>query len=339
MPQPPPPADDAPLPTETLGPYRLRDRLGTRGRFIAWRAEDAAGRPVGLQVLAAGPPPDAAAVERFADGAERLAGLRHPNVLQVLGHGEAGGRLYLAMEPTNLGTLGAVLRGSPPNVEQAIGVFQAILAGLAAAHQKGIVHGEIHPDTVLASPDLSQVKLTGFGLGRPEGAPGLGATGTLSTGEVSLAYLAYLAPEQADGKPATARSDLYSAGVMFNQMLTGKPPSSRFTLPTQANPRLPPEIDTLVLKCLARNPAERYANVQHLLGDLAHVEELLRMRLMSELKGISRSVFGQGGQGGQSAQGESAIQEPGKPKSPLLWVGIAVAVVVVAIVVFLLMHR
>jgi eukaryotic-like serine/threonine-protein kinase len=338
-----PPADDATLPIETLGPYRLRERLGARGRFTAWRAEDAAGRPVGVQVLTAGPPQpsvDPATAERFADGAERLAELRHPNVLQVLAHGEAGGRLYLATEPTSLGTLGAALRERAPSVEQAIGVFQAILAGLTAAHQKGIVHGEIHPDTVLASPDLAQVKLTGFGLGRPEGAPALGATGTLSTGEVSLAYLAYLAPEQADGKPATARSDLYSAGVMFNQMLTGKAPSSRFTLPTQANSRLPPELDALVLKCLARNPAERYANVQHILGDLARVEELLRLRLMSELKGISRSVFGQGG---QSGSGESAARETGEPaakaKSPLLWVGIAVALVVVAVVVFLLIHR
>lgn len=336
----PPPADDAASPPETLGPYRLRERLGTRGRFTAWRAEDAAGRPVGIQVLTAGPPADAGTAERFADGAERLAELRHPNVLQVIGHGEAGGRLYLATEPTSLGTLGAALREKKPSVEQAIGVFQAILAGLTAAHQKGIVHGEIHPDTVLASPDLAQVKLTGFGLGRPEGAPGLGATGTLSTGEVSLAYLAYLAPEQAEGKPASARSDLYSAGVMFNQMLTGKAPSSRFTLPTQADPRLPPELDALVLKCLARNPAQRYANVQHLLGDLAHVEEILRLRLMSELKGISRSVFGQGGgQGSQATAAEGTSHETAKPKSPLLWVGIAVALVVVAVVVFLLMHR
>ena len=335
----PPPADDAASPIETLGPYRLRERLGSRGRFTAWRAEDAAGRPVGVQVLTAGPPPDPATAERFADGAERLEELRHPNVVQVIGHGEAGGRLYLATEPSALGTLGAALREKKPNVEQAIGVFQAILAGLTAAHQRGIVHGEIHPDTVLASSDLGQVKLTGFGLGRPEGAPGLGATGTLSTGEVSLAYLAYLAPEQAEGKPASARSDLYSAGVMFNQMLTGKAPSSRFTLPTQADPRLPPELDALVLKCLARNPAERYANVQHLLGDLAHVEEILRLRLMSELKGISRSVFGQGGQSGPAAPPEGAAQEATKGKSPLLWVGIAVALVVVAVVVFLLMHR
>jgi serine/threonine protein kinase len=325
-----PPADHAPA---TLGPYRLRDRLGARGRFTAWRAEDAAGRPVVVQVAAAGPPADAAAAERFADGAERVAELRHPNVLQVLGHGDEGGRLYLATEPAPLATLGGLLRERQPTVEQAIGVFRSILAGLAAAHQKGIVHGEIHLDTVLASPDLAQVKLSGFGLGRPEGLPGQGATGTLSTGEVSLAYLAYLAPEQADGKPATARSDLYSAGVMFNQMLTGKPPSSRFTLPTQANPRLPPEVDALVLKCLARNPAERYANVQHLLGDLTHVEELLRLRLMSELKGISRSILGQGG------QGEGAAAEPGRARSPLLWVGIAAAVVVVAVVVFLLLRR
>jgi serine/threonine-protein kinase len=284
-----------------------------------------------VQVVTAGPPADAAAIERFTAGAERVEELRQPNILQVLGHGAEGGRLYLATVPAALGTLGALLRERHPTVEESIGVFQRLLAGLAAAHQKGVVHGEIHPDTVLVSPDLAQVKLTGFGLGRPEGLPGQGSTGgTLSTGEVSLAYLAYLAPEQADGKPASARSDLYSAGVIFNQMLTGKPPSGRFTLPTQANSQLPPEVDALVLKCLARNPAERYANVQHLLGDLAHVEELLRMRLMSELKGISRSILG---------QGNAAAPEPGRGRSPLVWVGIAVALLLVAVAVYFLIHR
>jgi serine/threonine-protein kinase len=323
-----PPADAAP---PTLGPYRLLDRLGSRGRFTAWRAADATGKPVVVQVVTAGPPADSGDVERFAAGAERVEAIRHANVLQVLGHGAEGGRLYLASEPAALGTLGGLLRERQPSVEESIRVFQCILAGLAAAHQKGVVHGEIHPDTVLVSPDLSQVKLTGFGLGRPEGLPGQGsAGGTLSTGEVSLAYLAYLAPEQADGRPASARSDLYSAGVMFNQMLTGKPPSGRFTLPTQVNTQLPPEVDALVLKCLARNPAERYANVQHLAGDLAHVEELLRMRLMTELKGISTRLRG---------KGETAREEPGTGKSPLLWVGIAVALLVIAAVIFFLLHR
>jgi serine/threonine protein kinase len=330
-----PPADGPMTPATppgapaTLGPYRLGERLGTRGRFTAWRAEDPAGKSVAVQVVT-GPPADAAAAELFADGAEAVAELRHPNVLQVLGHGVDGGKLYLVTEPAALGTLGGLLRGHHPSVEQAIRVFQGILAGLTACHQKGIIHGEIHADTVLVSPDLATVKLTGFGLGRPAGLPGQGAAGTLSTGEVSLAYLAYLAPEQADGKPASARSDLYSAGVLFNQMLTGKPPSSRFTLPTQANPQLPPELDALVLKCLARNPAERYHNVQHLLGDLAHVEELLRLRLMSELKGISTRLMG---------KSESAGAEPGRGRSPMLWVGIAVAVVVVLVVVFFLVHR
>jgi len=322
-----PPADGAP---ETLGPYRLLERLGSRARFTVWRGTDPAGRPVVLQVVTAGPPADAAAAERFAAAAEGVEGIRSANVLQVLGHGADGGRLYLATEPVAFGTLGELLRGRRPTVEEAIGTFQRVLAGLAAAHQKGIVHGEIHPDTVLASADLAQVKLTGFGLGRPETLPGQGATGTLSTGEVSLAYLAYLAPEQADGKPPSARSDLYSAGVMFNQMLTGKPPSGRFTLPTQANPQLPAEVDALVLKCLARNPAERYANVQHLLGDVAHLEELLRMRLLSELKGISSRLMG---------SGESARPEEGKKKSPLLWIGIAVAVLAVAAVVYLLLRH
>ncbi|HEV7515339.1 MAG TPA: hypothetical protein VGR07_03475, partial [Thermoanaerobaculia bacterium] len=151
------------------------------------------------------------------------------------------------------------------------------------------------------------------------------------------ANIYYLAPEQAEGKPSDARSDLYSAGVLFHQLLTGRAPSAKFGLPSQLNPELPPEVDTLVLKCLARRPEDRYSNVPHLLGDLARLEETLRLRLLSQLQGISRSTSRLLGQGGSQGAGQG---EGTEKKSPaLLWGGVALLVILAALVAFFLLHH
>ena len=303
---------------ETIGPYRIArppagqpgSPPGRRRAATAYQATAADGRAVTVEVMSRALAANPEAVERFHREVEKLSSLDHPNLLRVLTSGEdpGTGRLYLAHA-----------------------VFRGILKGLGQLHQRGIVHRDLNPTTVLLSPDLSQVKLTGFGLGKAD-APG-GTTGTLSTGEVSLANLYYLSPEQTEGKPADARSDLYSAGVLFHQLLTGRAPSAKFSLPSQLNPELPPEVDTLVLKCLARRPEDRYSNVPHLLGDLLRLEETLRLRLLSQIQGISRSTSRLLGKDGGQEEGTQ------KKSSALLWGGLAVAVVLVALVLFLLLRH
>ncbi|HXO18966.1 MAG TPA: serine/threonine-protein kinase [Thermoanaerobaculia bacterium] len=318
---------DAP---ETLGPYRVVALLGRSGRAKVYSAVEASsGRAVALRVFPADVADDPAAARSFEEQGQALAALSHPNLLQALGSGHDGEQLYLVMEAFDGGPLSEVLKRGALKIQEAFALWKEVLKGLGYAHQHRVLHKELNPGNILVSPDLSRVKVTNFAISGGEALANL--TGTLKTGEVSLANFYYLAPEQAEGRPADARSDIYAAGVIFHQMLTGRAPGAKFSLPSQLNPELPAEIDVLVLKCLARNPAERYANVNHLYADLTHLEEGLRLRLLSELKGISRST--------SRLLGKSDAEGEKKRNPALLYGGIAAAVVVVlAIVAFLLLH-
>jgi serine/threonine protein kinase len=331
------PAETVP---ETIGPYRIARQLGRRRTATTYQATAPDGKAVTVEMMSRGLAADPQALERFHSEVEKLTAIEHPNLLRVLTSGEDAGRIYLVQEAWDCPGLGDVLRERRPTVAESLAAFKGILKGLGQLHQRGIVHRDVNPTTVLVSPDLSQVKLTGFGLGKTDALGG--TTGTLSTGEVSLANLYYLSPEQTEGKTADARSDLYSAGVLFHQLLTGRAPTAKFGLPSQLNPELPPEVDTLVLKCLARRPEDRYSNVPHLLGDLLRLEETLRLRLLSHIQGISRStsrLLGQTPGVPVSPGAPGAPEEGTKKSSALLWGGLALAVVVVAVVVFLVLRH
>jgi eukaryotic-like serine/threonine-protein kinase len=189
--------------------------------------------------------------------------------------------------------LAKVLQERRLQVTEVLAVMKGICRALAQAHQQGVLHLHLSPHLVLVSPDLATVELSELGIGRIES---VGLTGTLSTGAVTLAAFHYLAPEQMDG-PASGqrpdhRADLYAAGAIFQEMLTGRPPTGKFTLPSQSNGELPPDTDVIVLKCLARNPSERYATALELMADLGKLEEALRVRLLSQLRGIQQKTGG-----------------------------------------------
>jgi serine/threonine-protein kinase len=179
-----------------------------------------------------------------------------------------------------------------------------------------VLHGQVWPHAVLVSPNLAEVKLTNFAFARAEA---LGMTGTLSTGSLNLGAFRYLAPEQTETRPGAPppdhRADLYSAGVVFHEVLTGRAPGERLVLPSQVNSELPPETDVLVLKCLARNPSERYATAIDLLADLAKMEEASRLRLVAELRGIAQA---------------------GSRRRPLIIAGVVLLLVILALAVFFL---
>jgi serine/threonine-protein kinase len=184
-------------------------------------------------------------------------------------------------------SLADVLRERRLDVSEAISVMKGICRGLAQAHQSGVLHHHLSPQAVLVSPDLSTVKLTGFGATRVETQ---GLTSTLNTGAFGLGAFNYLAPEQLEGSARPDhRADIYAVGAVFHEMLTGRPPGGKFTLPSQINSQLLPEMDVIVLKCLARNPSERYATALELLGDLGRLEETQRVRLLSELREIKQA--------------------------------------------------
>lgn len=278
----------AEIPTH-VGPYRVSGLLGRGGSSPVFQAQDPAGRPVVVRLLSSHLQENATATQRFEREAHALAASPHPNLLQILDTGFEGSRLYLVTELVpEARSLAHVMRERRLNVPEALSVMKGICRGIAHAHQRGVVHHHITPHAILVSPDLSTVKLTEFGFTRVES---IGLTSTLSTGAITLGAFNYLAPEQLERSSAAVdhRADIYGLGAVFNEMLTGKPPAGKFTLPSQANSQLLPETDVIVLKCLARNPLERYATALELLADLGRLEETQRVRLLSELEQIRKA--------------------------------------------------
>ncbi|HEX5759485.1 MAG TPA: serine/threonine-protein kinase [Thermoanaerobaculia bacterium] len=315
------------MPAETpqrLGPYQVLAPLGRRGSIQVFEGVEAAGnRPVTIEMLQPRLAESAESVRRFqaaVEGAARLG--HHPHVVQVVGRGEEDGQPFAALERFAGGPLHDVLRQRRLSLPEAMEVFKAVCRGLQHAHGRGVLHGDLNPWTVLVTPDLSELKLTDFGLGRLQ--PSGTLTAAISTTEITLSGFHYLAPEllEPSAKP-DARADLYSAGVMFHEMLTGRAPGGKFSLPSQLNGELPSEIDVVVLKCLARRPDDRYGDAGELLAELERLEETLRLRLLSELRGITRGTTRLLG-GGDESRGR------GGKRTLILVVAIAVLLALLA---------
>lgn len=279
------------LPSQ-IGAYRVTELIGRGGSSPVYKAVDPkSGRPVVVRLLSSHLLENKAAAERFERESRALMSTPHPSLLQILDTGVEGTRPYLVTEWIQQGIgLDNVLKQRRLSVTEILTVMKGVCRGLAHAHQLGVVHHHISPHAILVSPDISTVKLTEFGFTRIES---LGLTGTISTGAITLGAFHYLAPEQVDNKATSDhRADIYAVGAVFQEMLTGRPPTGKFSLPSQSNSELLPETDTIVLKCLARNPSERYATALELLGDLGKLEEALNLRLLSEIRGVTQKAAG-----------------------------------------------
>ena len=222
--------------------------------------------------------------ERFRREARAMAQLSHPNLVNVYDFSASGGEVFLVMELITGGTLRELLaeRGPmPPHAAAA--VMRGMLTGLAVAHEKGMVHRDIKPDNVLIDAS-SRVKLSDFGLVRAA------AETTQSTDQI-VGTVAYLSPEQVDGSPTTAASDVYSAGIVLFELLTGQTPFDGDTPLAHAYARLrsdvpapstliagvPKLFDELVATATSRNPADRFHDAADFLAALDDVSRELRL--------------------------------------------------------------
>ncbi|HTG31658.1 MAG TPA: serine/threonine-protein kinase [Thermoanaerobaculia bacterium] len=302
---------------ESIGPYRVRELLGKAGQSVVYSAVAPEGRQVAIKLFPARLSGNPAAVELFHRELRTVAPVsRHPNLVHILDTGQEGDRLYLVMDLVAGTSLDRRLKQGRPSLSEAFTVMRGICRGLAQGHQHGLLHRSLTPRNVLVSPDFATVKVSDLGAtGFETMAQSL--TATLGTGEIRLGALYYLAPETVDGSGSVdARADLYSAGVIFHEMLTGRAPGPKFALPSQLDPTLSPEIDVVVLRCLARRPDERYASAGDLLAALERLEETLRLRTLTEIRGISQAGSRLLG-GGESGTGKRPI---------LLYVGLALLV-------------
>jgi beta-lactam-binding protein with PASTA domain len=256
-----------PLVGRTLdGRYNVRSRIAHGGMATVYLANDSRlDRMVALKVMHAELARDRDFVNRFIGEAKSVARLSHPNIVQVFDQGSDGQYLYLAMEFVPGRTLRSMLRerGWLPPAE-ALDIMVPVLSGLSAAHAAGIIHRDIKPENVLLTPDW-RVKVVDFGLARAQAASGQTRTGLI------IGTVAYLAPEQVTGGVTDTTTDVYAAGVMLYELLTGRQPHTGDTPmavafqhvnedvppPSFEIPDTPESVDRLVLAATSRDPARR----------------------------------------------------------------------------------
>jgi eukaryotic-like serine/threonine-protein kinase len=252
------------------GRYQLGSLLGVGGMARVYLATDRVlERQVAVKVLSPSDAQDPVFVERFRREARSAARLSHPNIVAVFDSGADADQPYLVMEYVPGQSLAQLLhRQGRLAPRRAVELAIQVGAALAAAHAQGLVHRDIKPANVLVGPD-GQVKVTDFGIAKAAAATTLTGTGTV------LGTAAYLSPEQAQGGPVDARSDLYGLGCVLYELLCGSPPfgsgadrapvatatrhlSEPPEPPSMRNPQVNPALDQVVLTALAKDPAQRY---------------------------------------------------------------------------------
>jgi serine/threonine protein kinase len=176
------------------------------------------------------------------------------------------------------------------SVAEALSLFKTICEGLSIAHQLGIVHGSLDPTCIFVTEDLARIKIQSYGFPGQLAAPSADE-GTLPTAQLFTMHMQYLAPEVATaGSPATPQSDIYAAGAIAYEVLTGQVPVGRFSLPSQLNPEVPSDLDPIVLRCLSNEPERRFGSAVELRREIRKLELKLGLDLANELRGIRRQA-------------------------------------------------
>ncbi|MDB5077091.1 MAG: Stk1, partial [Chloroflexi bacterium] len=249
------------------GRYHIEDPIGDGAMARVYRATDARlGRVVALKILREQFTNEPEFVERFRLEARLAAGLAHPNIVAVYDVGEDHGRYFIVMEYVPGQNLRQIIaRDAPFPLEVVISYMRQLAAGLDYAHSHGVIHRDIKPENILVT-GRRELKVGDFGIARALAGGNLTATGTV------LGSVSYLSPEQASGQPASAESDLYSAGMVLYEMLTKHVPfagpnpvavamaqvNDTPISPRTFVPELLPSTEAVVLKSISKNPADRF---------------------------------------------------------------------------------
>lgn len=264
------------------GRYRLTRRLGRGGMAEVFAAEDVRlGRVVAVKLLRSDLAEDPISKARFTREAQSVAGLNHHAIVAVYDSGEdqtpSGTVPYMVMEIVEGRTIRELLNESaePPPVDQALLIVAGVLEALAYSHQHGMVHRDIKPANVIIT-NTGAVKVMDFGIARALH----GASQTMTQTGMVMGTPQYLSPEQALGKTVDTRSDLYATGCLLYELLALRPPFVGETplsvvyqhvqddprLPSEISDRVPPELDGLVMRSLAKNPDDRFQSAEEMRG-------------------------------------------------------------------------
>ncbi|GAB2571465.1 protein kinase [Streptomyces capparidis] len=273
------------------GRYLLTRRLGRGGMAEVFAADDVRlGRTVAVKLLRSDLAADPVAKARFTREAQAVAGLNHHAVVAVYDSGEdqvPGGDSvpFIVMELVEGRTIrDLLLGGEAPPVERALEIIAGVLEALAYSHQRGIVHRDIKPANVIITT-TGAVKVMDFGIARALH----GASTTMTQTGMVMGTPQYLSPEQALGRAVDARSDLYATGCMLYELLALRPPFTGETplsvvyqhvqddprVPSEISDRVPPELDGLVLRALAKEPDDRYQSAEEMRGEIDYALRML----------------------------------------------------------------
>jgi eukaryotic-like serine/threonine-protein kinase len=244
-------------PIGVVAHYNLLEQLERSGPGDLYRARDTkAGRTVAVRLLPADFTSDPTALINQARG---LTSLSHPNVTTLFDVGEHEGRVYLAFEFQKGQSLRAEANGRPMNVRRAVEIAIQLADAISDAHAAGFVHGGLSPESIVISAK-GRAKIPAFELAAQGGFDHAGRDARLHD---------YESPEEANKQPPDDRSDIYSVGAILYEMLTTRRPMHRgASAPSASNPKVPKEIDAVVLKAVAPNPANRYQSAVALAGEL-----------------------------------------------------------------------
>src|SRR5215472_17516635 len=289
---------------EVLGDrYEMQEPIGRGGMATIYRAVDLRmGRVVAAKILREVYSTDPKFVTRFQREARAASALAHPNIVQVFDYGQSGENYYIVMEFVDGSDLRRYLKKTGPlSNERVVEIAHDVALGLGAAHRLGIVHRDVKPQNIMLN-DQGLVKLTDFGIAsmyKDAEAERLTTTG------MTLGTVQYYAPEQAQGEIVSPAADVYALGIVMYEMLTGRTPFDGDTPVTVAmrhiqdlpeppsayNPRITPGLERIILRCLEKDPRDRYRDGDALAYALENLARAPRRTTGSAVAPTSRPQF------------------------------------------------
>lgn len=262
-------------PGQMLGPYRIINQIGRGGMATVYKAyQPSMDRYVAIKILPSELADSPEFTGRFQQEARIIAKLEHPHILPVFDYGESDGITYLVMRYLEAGTLKEKLQSHPLSLSEIDRILTQFCEALNYAHGRGVIHRDLKPANALVDAH-ENVFLTDFGIAKL-----LEGTSNFTRTDAVMGTPAYISPEQAQGQTVDARSDIYSLGIILYEMVTGRVPftadtplavifkhvSDPLPLPSSIRPDIPEAVEQVILKALAKQPADRFTTAAEFLG-------------------------------------------------------------------------